>query len=153
MTKEILLTQGKVAIVDDEDYELVSQWTWSANHSKKRWYAIRKQLPRHMHTLIMGSPKGLDVDHKDRNGLNNVRSNLRLATRSQNMMNHGKQSNNVSGYKGVIWDKEREKWRAQTKTNGKFIVIGRYKTAEEAARAYDKFVRTIFGDFAWINFP
>ena len=91
MTKEILLTQGQVAIVDDEDYKRISQWKWSYRRNPRSHYgyAYRGMNGHHisMHRLIMNAPDDLEVDHIDRNGLNNCRFNLRLATRSQQRAN------------------------------------------------------------------
>lgn len=114
--KRIPLTQGKVALVSDEDYEYLMQWKWYARRAGKTFYAGRhvrlklKQKVFHMHRVIAERLGILEApDHKDRNGLNNQRSNLRAATISQNKANRGRNKNNTSGYKGVYWDKERKK--------------------------------------------
>lgn len=91
------------------------------------------------------------IDHDDQNLLNGQRSNLRVATNSQNMANRGPCANNQSGYKGVYWEGHR--WKAQIMFNYKNKSIGRFDTAEEAARAYDQAALELFGEFACLNFP
>lgn len=101
----------------------------------------------------MPTTAGLLVDHKDNNGLNNQRENLRLASGSQNKANCAKYSNNTSGYKGVTLRKERNTWRAQIRVNNKLIILGCFVDKEEAARAHDKAALLYFGEFAQLNFP
>jgi AP2-like factor, euAP2 lineage len=112
--KEIKLTQDKVALVDDEDYEEVSAFNWHAFRGGKTFYAQRyiklpngREAMQLMHRQILGLAHGdkLQVDHKDRNSLNNTRENLRVATAAQNGANNGKQRGNKSGFKGVSWDR------------------------------------------------
>ena len=115
-----------------------------------------------MHREITNAPKGMQVDHINGNTLDNRKENLRVCTRSQNMMNRGKQNNNKSGYKGVSYMKKKDPnyeypkpWRAQIKcpTNQKVIHLGCYKYPEQAARAYDKKAIELFGEYAQLNFP
>jgi len=150
--KEIPLTQGKVALVDDEDYEWLSQWKWS--YCKKEGYATRlcNRKRFYMHRVIMNTPTGMETDHKDRNGLNNKRDNLRICTVSQNHVNQPPSKINKTGYKGITFDKSSEKWRAQIKVNGKHITLGRYTTPEDAARVYDNAAFEYYGEFAYLNF-
>lgn len=153
--KEIPLTQGKVALVDAQDYERVMQFNWAAVFDGWTWYAITtiikpKRTSMRMHRFILSAPHGLMVDHKDRNGLNNTRDNLRFATASQNGHNAGISLRNTSGYKGVY--KEDKKWIASITINRKQFIIGRYLTAEDAARAYDAKAKESFGEFARTNF-
>lgn len=157
--REVRLTNcGLVALVDDEDYERVSKYNWQAEREKSTWYAVRsnhrKDRPARMHRYILNAPMGTEVDHKDRNGLNNVRSNLRLATVRQNQGNSGLRITNSSGYKGVHWSKNKNRWVAQIRSGGsKKKSLGCYSTAEEAAKAYDRAAIKEFGEFAWLNFP
>jgi hypothetical protein len=158
-TKEILLTHGKVAIVDAADYDWLNQFNWSAHKRKHYWYASRRnQWPAkrsatvYMHRQILGAEKGLVVDHIDGNCLNNTRLNLRLATHSQNLLNQGLSSDNTSGYKGVSWHKIRLKWQAQISIDGKRKYLGMFDTAEDAARAYDEMASRHHGEFARLNF-
>ena len=158
-TREIPLTRGKVAIIDAADYERVSGYKWHACRPSKLniWYArshVGKRPSRrfiHLHRIILDAPDGLQVDHVDGDGLNCRRSNMRVATRSQNQANKGKYRNNTSGFKGVCLAQGR--WIAQIGHNRKVVYIGSYDTAEEAARAYDARAIELFGEFAGINFP
>ena len=157
MTREIDLTQGKKAIVDDEDYEWLSQWKWYYAHTG---YAVRNSprvLGKHymifMHREIMHTPQGMDTDHIDGNGLNNLRINLRVCSHSRNLQNKGVSINNVSGFKGVSWCQANKKWRARIKASGKEKYIGYFDVAESAALAYDKAARELHGEFAKLNFP
>jgi len=161
MAKRIQLTLNKFAIVDDEDHEWLNKNVWYAHKQGNTYYAKRTTSVNnhviivHMHreVLGLGVDNGSDyVDHIDRNGLNNQRSNLRICTKSQNGISRPAQSNNTSGYKGVTWDKTRKKWKAQIMLNQKGIFIGRFNTPEEAATAYDKKAIEIFGEFAYTNF-
>jgi len=152
--REIQLTQGKVAFVDDEDYEYLSQFNWQAVKDRKLWYAVRRDGYSHirMHREIMGvtDPK-IQVDHRNHDGLDNRRSNLRIASGSQNIANSRRSDLNVTGYIGVSFSK-----RHKSKP---YIVycqhnyIGSYATAEEAGRAYDEIAREVFGEFARLNYP
>jgi hypothetical protein len=151
--KEIQLTQGKIAIIDDEDYEFLSQWKWCYY---KTGYAIRsaynKETKRRysilMHRVIMHTPDGMDTDHINHNTLDNRKSNLRICTHSQNQMNKHKQSNNTSGHTGVSWHKRNHQWQAQIKLNGKYISLGFHDDIDEAIDAYDMKARELFGEFA-----
>jgi hypothetical protein len=153
--KEIPLTQGKVALIDDADFDLVNQYKWCAHYNRKNGacYAITnireggKYRLLRMHVLLVG--KG--HDHKDRNGLNNQRENLRPATAAQNQANHGMYRNNKSGYKGVFYKKDKRKWWAQIKFDGVAENLGYYDTAREAAEAYNEAARRIHGEFAVLN--
>lgn len=161
MTKEIQLTQGMVALVEDDDYEYLAQFKWCAQRSRNTFYAMRHSpclngisTTIKMHSEIMDTPKGMQVDHRNGNGLDNRRKeNLRVCTGSQNQHNRRKNSNNTSGYKGVYWYKQRGKWRARIEFNGKEISLGYYTDAVQAARAYDEAARKHHGEFANLNFP
>jgi len=106
-----------------------------------------------MHRLILNPPAGITIDHINGNGLDNRRENLRLAGRGQNQCNRGKQSNNTSGFKGVTWHKNLNKWEAGISISGKRYHVGFYKTPEAAARAYDDAAKKYHGEFARLNFP
>jgi len=160
MTKEIQLTQGYVTLVDDEDYEWLTQWKWRALKSRNDWYAVRtitrwlgKREAIYMHRAIMDAPDKMDIDHRDGNGLNNQRDNLRVCTTAQNAMNQSKHADNTSGFKGVCWDKQNGKWKARIQVNGTNQHLGHFPTAEDAARAYDAASIEYHGEFAWLNFP
>lgn len=160
--KKILLTQGLVALVDDRDWGLVSGYNWFAMKSTKTYYALTnssrsldsegRQNKIRMHRLIMGAKLGEVIDHRDGNGLNNSRSNLRFATKSQNNRNSRLRADNSSGYKGVYWDRINNKWKAQIRMDGKRIGLGYFMTKEEAAIAYDEAATFYFNEFARTNF-
>jgi AP2 domain len=154
--KEILLTQGRVAFVDDEDYIAVMEaGSWYARLDKGHWYATRsirladgRQTSQTMHRFIMGIGFGdpLRVDHKDRiNTLDNRKSNLRIASVVQNSWNSGIPKHNTSGVKGVSWNEQSGKWRAQIKVNGKQIYLGLFTTLDAARDAYDAAVLKYHG--------
>jgi hypothetical protein len=156
--KEIPLTQGKIALVDDEDYPYLSAFNWCATKDRNKWYAVRsfrrngKQVRVRMHMVILKAPAGLEVDHKNGNGLDNRRDNLRLATRSQNKRNGIKLEGTSSIYKGVSWRKNLGKWQAIIYLP-KLTYLGSFNDEIEAARAYDAAAREHFGEFARLNFP
>lgn len=155
MTMKIIpLTQGKVALVDDEDFEHVNQFKWCAQKrvfkSGITFYAMRRGGAESMHRFLM--PSHPRIDHKDGDGLNNQRSNLRPATRSENAANQRKHVDCSSKFKGVHWDKRTGKWRSQTKLHGRRIHLGRFVNELDAAIAYDTAAVKLFGDFAKLNF-
>lgn len=140
------------AIIDIEDKAKVEKYKWSIVHKNKISY-VKSSTLLYLHHLILGNPpEGMMVDHRDRNGLYNVKSNLRFCTSQQNNMNKIKSSSNTSGYKGVIWDKRSSKWIARIRNNFKTIQIGVYNDAISAAKAYDKKAKLLFGEFARPNF-
>lgn len=152
--KEIQLTQGKVAIVDDEDYEWLNQWKWHfSNGYAQRNASIKNKQKRciiKMHRQIMNLLKkdGKQVDHINQETLDNRRKNLRLSNKSTNGMNRGKQSNNKSGFKGVSWSKPRKMWIAQIRLDGKQVCLGVFSTPESAHAAYCDAAIKQHGEFA-----
>ncbi len=152
--KEIPLSLDQVALVDDEDFEWLSQWKWSARKSHNTFYAQRnvnkdgKRTSLQMHRAILGAVR---LDHKDGNGLNNCRSNLRPATSSQNGQNTGRYRTNTSGHKGVTWDKRRQKWLVQHQVDGHKKHVGYFDDVEEAGRAYREAVSRVFGEYASVR--
>jgi len=156
--KEIQLTQGKVARVDDIDYEYLSQFKWYfyAGYAKRKGPSPdRKTIP--MHCVIaerMGLQiDGLEVDHEDQVKLNNQRYNLRPATKAQQKHNEGLQRNNESGFVGVSFHKRVGKWRARIELNSKEKHLGYFETALEAALARDDAAKELRGEFVWLNNP
>jgi len=152
----IPLTQGQNAIVDAEDFDWLSQWNWYAlwNKYTKTFYAIR-YIPEgslSMHREIMRCRPGEECDHKNFEGLDNRKVNLRRCSQQQNKKHKRRQTNNSSGYKGVSLKRPR-KWVAQISTNGKRIHLGYFTTPKEAAMAYDVAAKWYYGEFAHLNFP
>jgi len=152
--KEIKLTRGCVALVDDEDFEYLSQWKWYAGGREGNIYA-RRSISKHkkilMHRLIMNTPDDMEVDHRDRNKLNNQRSNLRNCNHLQNMVN--REPEGASQYKGVSFAYRRGKKLivSQIRIEGKSTHIGYFKTEEEAARRYNEKALELHGEFAYLN--
>ena len=155
MTKQIPLTQGKVALVSDHRFEYLNQWKWTASKTQGKRYAVNSSKGK-MHRLITGAPVGMDVDHVDGDGLNNQDENLRVCTHAENGYNRRKlASNNTTGYKGVsiFRDGKFVRYQAKIRVASKLLHLGLFTTAEAAARAYDQAAREHFGDFAALNFP
>lgn len=155
--KEITLTQGKTALVDDSDYEYLNQFRWCVTIRNKTSYAIRRKgckpgIIIYMHREVLGltDPK-IFVDHKDRDGLNNQRENLRVATKSQNSMNGSIRKNKTSKYRGVRLFKERGKWVSAIWVNGKLKHLGIFKSEIDAAVVYNNAAKELFGEFANLN--
>lgn len=169
--KEIKLTKGYVALVDDEDYEKVNSIKWHINKGKKTVYAHhmenilngRKYVG--MHRLIMNTPDGLDVDHIDGNGLNNQKYNLRNCTRSENLWNS--KPKNGKKYKGTRFSIIRRTYinkhgvekkytsftyNCNIRYKGKLIVLGNWGTEEEAALMYNISAKLLFGKYAKLNY-
>lgn len=153
MSREIPLTQGKVAIVDDADYDYLIQFKWYASRSRvaDKFYAMREDKEGTMllmHCVILGV-KG--VDHRDGDGLNNRTYNLRPASAAQNNQNRGAHVDNKSGFKGVYWIENREKWLMTIQANKKRVHGGYFNTAVEAAAAYNFLAKKLHGEFAFLN--
>lgn len=147
--KEIQLTQNRIALVSNEDYEYLNQFPWCVAGPG---YPQTGQLgKKYMHQVIMNPSKGFTVDHIDGNKFNNQRNNLRVCTSFQNSKNHLIHKANTSGYKGVSWMKNKKRWRAYIKLNYKQIWLGLFDTREEAAKAYNQAALKYFGEFARLN--
>lgn len=157
MTKKVPLTKGAFASVDDVDYHrimAVGSWCLTQSGYAVHWYTdpqTGKRKALYMHRFIMDATPDLQVDHINRDRLNNTRANLRFATRSQNQANKALQSNNSSLFKGVVWNQG--KWESRIYYARKKLHLGRFESAERAALHYDAAARLIFGDFAAENFP
>lgn len=161
--KTIRLTQGKVAIVDDDDFDFLSQWKWCARRCAKRgrqreeWYAVHnhyedgRQHTWMMHRIITQAIKGEKVDHKNHDGLDNRRDNLRVTDDEGNARNSLPHSDGTSRFRGVYWYKPRRKWKANISINGKQTYLGLFATEEAAAMAYNNAAIRLFGEFACLN--
>lgn len=149
--KRIKLTRGKFALVDDADFAELSKYKWHASASGKKWRAYRGggRNKVSMHAHLIGSTD-MEIDHRDRNPLNNQRANLRLATHQQQMANSDR-ARNGAGYRGV--KRQKNRFLSRMTLNRKDIHLGSFLTAEDAARAYDKAALAAFGEFAVLNFP
>jgi len=166
--RTIELTQGQVALVNDEDYGGLNQFKWFAvwSPNTKSFYAERhsKTVNGKRHTIsmareVLGLQKGdkRQADHINHDTLDNRRCNLRICTHQQNGMNRRKRRPHAgkkcsSRYSGVCWDKRAKKWRAYIRHNGKRIYLGYFTSEIEAAKAYDKKAKELFGEFANLNF-
>jgi hypothetical protein len=170
--KEIPLTQGKVALVDDEDYEWLNQWKWFAFKGHKTYYARRaiyihgKQKMLHLHRIIMNTPDDMQVDHIDHNGLNNQKSNLRNCDFLQNRQNSSARGKSeylgvsikkkISTYKNINGEIKKyyypNMFVSQITVNKRRTHLGYFNDKIEAAKAYDKAAKEYFGEFANLNF-
>jgi len=157
MSKTIRLTRGHVAIVNDADHQWLSRWNWCAKVDGAHVYAVRRDYtsdpPRmvRMHRQILQPGSELDTDHRNGDGLDNRRGNLRPCTRSQNLMNATKRSGCTSIYKGVSWFKPIGKWRAYIVRDQRQQSLGYFDDEQEAARAYNEAAAQLFGQFARLN--
>lgn len=153
----IPLTQGKVAVIDFADFEKVRPHKWHAVFDREKWYAARKFRDsvgewknERMHVFLC--PRIGPIDHRDLDGLNNRRDNLRAATKSQNAANSRKRKNCSSQYKGVVWHKAAKKWLAQIRHCHKNIYLGLFDDESDAAKAYDTVAKQLHKTFARLNF-
>lgn len=166
MSRKIPLTKGYEAVIDDEDWELVTRYKWHAvpkifkngkvyvRAAARIWNKTEKKYENWVvSNWIMRPPKGMVVDHINGNPLDNRRENLRVCTQSQNIFNKKASTPGItSKYRGVSWDKRRGKWKCVITKNGKQIQIGRYETEKGAAVAYNLHIEKYFTDTkVWLN--
>jgi len=158
MVKQIPLTKGKVALVDDADFEHLNQWKWHYNPVCRTGYARRiatidgKRTLIYMHHDILGIPAlGMEADHISTDGCDNRRENLRWGTRAQNLMNSRKRGGGSSRFKGVCWNTQKQQWMATITLGGKLRHLGFFDDEIEASRAYDVAALELFGEFARPN--
>lgn len=151
---KIKLSNGGEADVSDEDaWVSLYRWRSTSCPPAKTLYAVSDIGGKRvrMHRLIIGAAGPARVDHRDGNGLNNRRDNLRIATASQNMANCIGHKNNTSGYKGVYFVKKKNRWRVQIYCQNKRYTFGYFKTKEQAALRYNQAAIELFGEFARLN--
>ncbi len=154
--KKIPLTQGKFAIVDEQDYAELSQYRWHLHRGGSTSYARqnskRSGMP-YMHRIITKPPPGLVVHHRNHNGLDNRKENLCICTRSQHIRTSRPKSNGASKYKGVFKSGGNGKWFAKVECNSNIFRLGVFSSQVLAAKAYDERAAELFGEFAYLNFP
>jgi len=172
-TREIIIESKKygnhTVLIDEEDWEKVSQYNWHLRYNRGVFYAItniphpdggflgstraKRRSTLQIHRLIVDVPQGLVVDHKNHNGLDNRKSNLRVCTPAENARNRRLAKKTASGYKGVRRNGSDNCWQARIRIGKKLRNIGCFATAEEAALAYDAKALELFGEYAHLNFP
>jgi hypothetical protein len=154
--KYILLTQGKKTIVDDEDFEWLSQWKWQYRISsngkyKYQGYAYRNAKCIRMHREIIHAPKGIDVDHINGDTLDNRKDNLRLVNNFQQNQNSAKRRDNTSGCRGVNFFKRLNKWIVRIQVNNKRLFLGYFNNKEDAVKVYIKASKKYFKEYARLD--
>lgn len=160
--KKIPLSQGKEALVDDEDYEWLMEWKWSyLEPGYATRYELKGESEKESRLLYMERivweyhqgpiGKGLVINFKNENGLDNRLRNLRLATHAQAIWTQKARTGYTSEYKGVWWHKKNEKWISRIRRGGKQLHLGYFENEKEAARAYNKAALKYFGEYAWLN--
>lgn len=146
------LPDGRFFVVDDEDFDLAKSRKWTISKSGRYVRHCecgpgRKLKWRYLHRLIAGDPVGLEVDHIDGNTLNNCRSNLRSATRSQNCVNTPRRKTASTGLRGAHFDRKRGDYHSDIRVDGRRIYLGRFKTAQQAHEAYVSAAKIHHGTF------
>ena len=150
---------GYKATVDEFDAERVLRVNWRAARHRNTVYACRRGLGDsepgtvYLHRFVLDAPRGLSVDHINGMGLDNRRANLRLATQSQNSANSVRHRDGRSRFKGIYFDRDTGRWRAEIAFAGRKLRLGRFARDTDAALAYDAKARELFGEFAAVNFP
>jgi len=155
MVKEIISTQGMIILVDDEDYEWLSKYRWGTYKKKNRYkyyaYASIDGKQRPIHRVLTNAQKGEQVDHINQNALDNRKENLRICSISQNMMNVGPLTNNKSGYRGIYYDRSRNKWCSEIIAHGKCYKIGRFDNISDAIKYRDAYALQLHKEYAYLN--
>lgn len=156
--KQISLTQGFFALVDDADFNWLDQFKWHVHRTGRTIYARRRiseESLLYMHRLILGlnSDDKRNADHINNNGLDNRRVNLRLCTKQENGFNQRVKIGGSSNFKGVCWDSSVGKWKSYISNNRKLKHLGRFDNEVQAALTYDRAAQRLFGKFARLNFP
>lgn len=152
----IPLTQSQVTVIDFDDYEKIRGMKWCAQSRKGRFHAARYFGKKYdyLHRFLLNAPAGIEVDHRDGDGLNNQRYNLRLATKEHQRWGYKRPKTNcTSSFRGVSWYSQWGRWVAEITFKKKKIRLGGFDNEEDAARAYDAKARELFGEWASPNFP
>lgn len=155
-TVQIDVGHGRKAMIDQEDHARVSGYQWSSFRINRVWYAateVKDGGRLYLHRFLLNAVTGSEVDHRNGDGLDCRKSNLRTATHQQNLANQQLSVANRSGYKGVSRSLRGDKWVAQTKLKGRHVSFGYFRNIEDAARAYDAGMAALHGEFARLNFP
>jgi hypothetical protein len=154
-THTVILTRGKVALVDSADAAFVGQWNWCAYRAPRgTWYAVRTdyaagtQKTVRLHRALLSAPDELEVDHRNGDSLDNRRGNLRLATTAQNCQNARRNTRNTSGFKGVYWSAQHRQWVAAIYCDGRKHFLGLHRDPASAHAAYCEAAARLHGEFA-----
>lgn len=148
-----VLTRGYATMVSVEDAHFLQERAWCAEVAGRKVYAVSGREYFKLHRVVLQNETEMLCDHKNGNGLDNRRDNLRLATDRQNSQNMRKARNKTSQFKGVCWDKQRNKWESKIRVDGIRQRLGFFSDEVEAACAYDTAAIKHFKEFAWLNFP
>jgi len=157
-TKIIKLNKNLVTIVDEEDFDMLNQFVWTATGKNGVYYATRhiyidgKRKSQKMHRLILGNPSSI-IDHRNRNTLHNYKSNLRVCNNQENSRNSKPLKNSFSQYKGVFKSDTNKKYKSAIRVGNKTYFLGYFDDEIKAAKAYDLKAKELFGEFAYLNFP
>jgi hypothetical protein len=151
MTTEVILARGQIALIDDEDAELVLRWKWHLG----TWGYVTRTILRGekmlLHRLLLSPPDGFQVDHINNDKLDNRRHNLRVCTAAENQRNRGALRGSLSKYKGVVFHYATGRWQAQISVDRRHIYLGLFDCEHEAATAVNVAVLKYHGEFAWLN--
>lgn len=147
--KKMLMKLEKYCLIDDKDLILLDSFRWVI--SSKGYVITNQKNGGALHRIITGAQKGDIVDHINGDKLDNRRSNLRICTNAQNLMNRGFNKNNKSGYKGVSFQKSANKWEAKIMVDKRSYYLGLFMTKEAAAKAYNIAAKKLHGEFAKLN--
>ena len=151
------LGKGKVAVVDDEDFDraIKLKWYWLRGYAQSSANRIKGSKVRQsyfLHRFIMNAPRGFEVDHINHNKLDCRKNNLRVVTHAQNQINMNRHKDNTSGFKGVTWHEIANRWQARISIGGRCTHLGLFDTRELAAKAYDSAAKENYGQFAKLNY-
>jgi len=138
-------------MVDDSDFEELNKYNWQLSNFNAVVRHVKGEKQVQLHRMVMKAPLGIEIDHIDGNRLNNQKSNLRFATSSQNKMNRGPRKDNHSGYKGVSWHKQINKWTSRIQIGNTYKHLGLFENIIEAVKAYNNAALKFHGEFAWLN--